>query len=242
MSVLLLRLAAPLQAWGIAGRHNTRGTELAPTKSGVVGLLANALGRDRTDPVDDLAALRFGVRVDRPGELTVDYHTVSGASHAPANAAGHRLPTADGKRLTVGASTKVTHRYYLSDAVFVVGLEGERPVLAELAAALRRPRRPLYLGRRSCPPVPPLVLRLADGADLRGALCDVPSQRGDGQGEGCAGMPLILEEPGAGDAWQDQPLSFHPLLRRYAARPVRHDAVPGDDPDHPHDPFTLLTT
>lgn len=239
MSVLLLRLAAPLQAWGVAGRHNTRGTELAPTKSGVVGMLANALGRRRTDPVDDLAGLRFGVRVDRAGELVVDYHTVSGASRAPTDEAAQRLPRAAGGTLKKGDSTKVTRRYYLSDAVFVVGLEGERSHLVDLEAALRRPRRPLYLGRRSCPPVPPVVLGLVDGVDLRRALCEVKPQ--DGERESAAGMPLILEEAGTGEAWQDHPLSFHPLLRRYAARPVRHDTVPGEKPGAPHDPFTLLT-
>lgn len=239
MSVLLLRLAAPLQSWGVAGRHNTRGTELAPTKSGVVGMLANALGRRRTDPVDDLARLRFGVRVDRPGELVVDYHTVSGASRAPTDRVAQRLPRAAGGTLTVENSTKVTRRYYLSDAVFLVGLEGERAQLAELEQALRRPKRPLYLGRRSCPPVPPVVLRLVDGVDLRRALCDEPSH--DPDRKRTAGMPLILEEPGSGEAWQDRPLSFHPLLRRYAARPVRHDTVPGEDADLPHDPSTLLT-
>jgi len=238
MSVLLLRLAAPLQAWGVASRHNTRTTELAPTKSGVVGLIANAMGRHRADPVDDLAALRFGVRVDRPGELIVDYHTVSGASHAPGDAADQRLPTADGKRLSLAASTKVTVRHYLCDAVFVVGLEGEQSKLEEVEAALRRPRRPLYLGRRSCPPTPPLVLARADGADLLRALSEVESPA---HGRNIGGLPLIVEDAHAAEAWQDQPLSFHPLTRGYAARPVRYGTVPGAYPDRPHDPFTLLT-
>ena len=40
MSVLLLRLAGPMQAWGDASRFTTRQTRTEPTKSGVLGLLA----------------------------------------------------------------------------------------------------------------------------------------------------------------------------------------------------------
>ena len=72
---LPLVLAGPLQAWGSSSRFARRGTENAPTKSGVVGLLAAALGRERTADVSDLAALRFGVRVDQPGTRVRDYQT-----------------------------------------------------------------------------------------------------------------------------------------------------------------------
>ncbi|MFB7823137.1 type I-E CRISPR-associated protein Cas5/CasD [Streptomyces hydrogenans] len=74
--VLLVRLAAPLQSWGVASRFAHRDSHVRPTKSAVVGLVAAALGRDRTDPVDDLAALVFGVRADHPGTPVRDYHTV----------------------------------------------------------------------------------------------------------------------------------------------------------------------
>ena len=40
MAVLLLRLAAPLQAWGSNSKFIIRNTEREPTKSGVVGMLA----------------------------------------------------------------------------------------------------------------------------------------------------------------------------------------------------------
>ncbi|MDF9816783.1 type I-E CRISPR-associated protein Cas5/CasD [Streptomyces sp. SPB162] len=80
--VLLVRLAAPLQSWGMASRFSHRDTHTRPTKSAVVGLCAAALGRDRTDPVDDLAGLVFGVRADHPGTPVRDYHTV-GAGRFP---------------------------------------------------------------------------------------------------------------------------------------------------------------
>ncbi|MFI8265493.1 type I-E CRISPR-associated protein Cas5/CasD [Streptomyces sp. NPDC085665] len=80
--VLLVRLAAPLQSWGAVSRFSRRDTHSRPTKSAVIGLCAAALGRDRTDPVDDLAQLAFGVRADHPGTPVRDYHTV-GAGRYP---------------------------------------------------------------------------------------------------------------------------------------------------------------
>ena len=49
MATLLLRLAAPLQSWGSDSKFETRKTDREPTKSGVVGLLAAALGLRRDD-------------------------------------------------------------------------------------------------------------------------------------------------------------------------------------------------
>lgn len=72
-AVLLLQLAGPLQSWGISSKFETRDTAAMPSKSGVCGLLAAALGRPRDADVSDLAALRFGVRADRDGRLLDDF-------------------------------------------------------------------------------------------------------------------------------------------------------------------------
>ena len=76
MATLLLRFAAPLQSWGMDSKFETRKTNREPTKSGVVGLLAAALGIGREEPekLGPLNQLRFGVRVDQEGEFLVDYH------------------------------------------------------------------------------------------------------------------------------------------------------------------------
>ncbi|MEV8534666.1 type I-E CRISPR-associated protein Cas5/CasD [Streptomyces sp. NPDC051211] len=79
--VLLVRLAAPLQSWGAGSRFSHRDTHSRPTKSAVIGLCAAALGRDRTDPVDDLARLQFGVRADHPGTPVRDYHSVGAGKY-----------------------------------------------------------------------------------------------------------------------------------------------------------------
>ncbi|MFE9796004.1 type I-E CRISPR-associated protein Cas5/CasD [Streptomyces goshikiensis] len=84
--VLLIRLAGPLQSWGLVSRFTRRDTHSRPTKSAVIGLCAAALGLDRTADLaaEDLplAELRFGVRADRPGVPVRDYHTV-GAGRFP---------------------------------------------------------------------------------------------------------------------------------------------------------------
>lgn len=129
MSTLLLRLAAPMQAWGAEAKFDRRTTQREPTKSGVTGLVAAALGRKRDESIDDIAALRFGVRADKPGVLLRDYHTAKSDK-----------------------SAYVTNRYYLADAVFVAGLEGDDELLEKIDVALQRPMYPLFLGRRSCPP------------------------------------------------------------------------------------------
>ena len=104
MATLLLRLAAPLQAWGADSKFETRKTGREPTKSGVIGLLAATLGlrRDESEALTRLTGLRFGVRVAREGQLLVDYHTAK---------------TQDEK------TSYVTYRHYLQDAVFLAGLE-----------------------------------------------------------------------------------------------------------------------
>lgn len=151
MSTLLMRLAAPLQSWGVDSKFERRGTERIPTKSGVIGLVAAALGRRRNESIEDLQTLRFGVRVDRDGTLLRDYHTARNQK-----------------------SAYVTHRYYLADAVFLAGLEGDEAFLMEIERALYHPTFPLFLGRRSCPPEGKLSLGIRTNKTLLEALQEEP--------------------------------------------------------------------
>lgn len=132
MPTLLMRLSAPLQSWGSHSRFVTRGTEQAPTKSGVFGLLAAARGIRRSEPITDLLGLRFGTRVDQPGKLVRDFQVERSRD-----------------ALT---SMPLSYRYYLGDAVFLAAVESEDcELLNGLQEALHAPHFPLYLGRRSCP-------------------------------------------------------------------------------------------
>ena len=140
MTVLLLKLAGPLQSWGSGSRFTERGTQHEPTKSGVIGLLAAALGRRRTDSVDDLASLEFGVRIEQPGTFEEDFQT----EH-------RRVWDKDRARWVADASKSLplTRRHYLADAVFVAAFEGDNELLHACAEALDSPVFPLFLGRRS---------------------------------------------------------------------------------------------
>jgi CRISPR system Cascade subunit CasD len=71
MPTLLLRLAGPLQSWGSISKFDTRMTNSEPTKSGVIGMIASAMGRSRSESVSDLISLRFGVRADQTGRCCV---------------------------------------------------------------------------------------------------------------------------------------------------------------------------
>jgi CRISPR system Cascade subunit CasD len=147
--ILLLRLEGPLQSWGSRSRWDVRDTEPEPTKSGLIGLIGCALGypmgdRRLQDELD--AGLRFGYRVESPGTLLEDFHTITG-----------RLPTADGK---ARESTIISPRFYLEDAGFLVGFEETGTVVGLIErcqGALRDPVWPLFLGRKACIPTRPLL-------------------------------------------------------------------------------------
>lgn len=217
MSVLLLRLTGPMQSWGTQSRFTVRDTGLEPSKSGVIGLLCAAIGRRREEAIGDLVSLRMGVRVDREGTMAKDYHTALDAIRASGAKSNQAV---------------VSTRYYLADASFLVGIEGDIGLLKELHAALTNPHWPLYLGRRAFPPAVPVHLLdgLLEGRGLREVLTSYPlcgSPR-----DGTTRLRLVLECPyGEGEAVRmDQPLpnSFNPTSldhRRFLPRHTRTDFV-----------------
>lgn len=261
MSVLLIRLKGPLQSWGSRSRFNLRSTEPYPTKSGVIGMIAAALGMARTEPLNRFEGLRFGVRVDQPGVLLDDFHTAH-------NDAGESMP--------------LSHRHYLSDAVFLTALEDPDGDLRlrEYADALAAPHFPLFLGRRSCPPDGPVAAWIVD-EPLEDALRSAPWQATAFHQRRCLRnawrfpnrleAEIFVESPDAAtngqDAFElnDSPLSFDPRGRLWKKRtvvrlgtvrphptvggPTPPDApIPGNrrqyrDTDFPadtHDPMTAI--
>lgn len=200
MATLLLRLAAPLQSWGSDSKFETRKTNRAPTKSGVIGLLAAALGlrRDDTAGLARLNRLRFAVRTDQEGSLLVDFHTAKSSS-----------------------TSYITYRHYLQDAIFLAGLESDdEALLRELEAALRHPVYPLYLGRRSCPPTLPLCLGIRSGALLDVLRAEPPQARKASS----VRMNIVADADPADPAavpQRDLAESFSPVHRQYGFRPVR---------------------
>ena len=213
MSVLLMRLAAPMQSWGARSRFTRRETEAWPTKSGVIGIIAAALGIGRDESLERFDGLRFGVRVDQPGTVMSDYQTAR---------------TDDGDMLPL------SRRYYLQDAVFLAGLEStNRAELERYRFALASPYYQLFLGRRSCPPDGPVHAWISD-AGLEDALRQAPWQATEryqyrvmhrltfGKPDF---LPIIVEPlPGEGsqlgfvDELMDEPVSFSQQKRLWKPR------------------------
>lgn len=212
MPTLLLRLAGPMQSWGTTSRFDERDSQLEPSKSGILGLVCAALGRDRAEPVDDLARLKMGVRVDREGLLMRDYQTATG------------VITAAGK-VDLGR-TVISPRYYLADAAFLVGLEdNDRTLLEQIHVALRAPVWPLAMGRKSFPPGEPVWLEDAiRNEELREALLAWPriaAPRHEHRGEP---LRLILEHESAGAVRLDQPVAPF-AKRRFGPRYIASEAI-----------------
>jgi CRISPR system Cascade subunit CasD len=211
MSVLLLRLCGPMQSWGVQSRFSIRDTGLEPSKSGVVGLLCAALGRPRVAPIDDLARLTMGVRVDQEGQLRYDYHTAMDVMRA----SGGNKPT------------EPSRRYYVADAKFLVGFAGEdNHLLQTLHEKLYNPVWELFLGRKSFVPSEPIWLE--DGFKPRDTLCDAlqryPSLRLPSKQKAAPEkeqlVRLVMEDSNGVEARPDQPISFALGQRRFATRRV----------------------
>lgn len=207
MCTLLLRLSGPMQSWGVQSRFGIRDTGREPSKSGVIGLLCAALGRPRQASLDDLNILRMGVRVDQEGRMSRDFHTAGKGGYLKASGSIER------KNLIVST------RYYLADARFLVGLQGELPLLARLHHALRDPVWHLYLGRKAFVAGEPIWLSdgLRQGEDLETALQSYPWLVGDE--EPPPRLRLVLEDADGDEVRPDVPLSFD--LRQFANRRIR---------------------
>lgn len=163
---LVLLLDGPMQSWGFASRFTRRTTAMHPTKSGVVGLLAAALGIDKHGPDEAAQVARLAelecttvtLPKSRNGrELPMlrlsDYHTIGGGydkgtdwMKKPRAASGATLETV------------LSERHYLLDARFGVLLTGEANYLAEIAIKLKNPTWGIWLGRKSCIPAAPLLV------------------------------------------------------------------------------------
>ena len=222
MPTLLLRLVGPMQSWGTTSRFDQRDTGKEPSKSGVIGLLAAALGIDRENWIDiePLTCLSIGVRHDRPGVPKRDYQTAGCA-------ATDTIIKADGTQAKDGGV--VSDRFYLADAAFLVGLEGgNRSFLEQTHAALRDPVWPLALGRKSYVPSEPIWIENGvQDVPLKDALARWPWIATPRRWEDLPEKLLVSFESGDGSGVlkMDQPLSSF-AERRFGARFVISEWTP----------------
>lgn len=144
----------------------------------------------------------------------------------------------------------LTRRFYLSDAVFVAGVQSDNVALIQgLDAAVRTPAFPLYLGRRSCPPAGPVALGVHSGS-LDEALRSIDWKAAAWHRKTLRSrhvMLRILRDAARGEegrTQRDVPLSFDPVRREYGwrtvveAAPVRVENTYGHGDRH--DPIAEL--
>lgn len=182
MDALILRFDAPLMSFGgvMVDQHNV--TDRFPGLSLFAGLLANALGWRHCDGerIGRLQGrLLLASRWDIPGESLEDYHTVDlgqpkmrEKGWTSRGEPEHR----DGGDAKFG--THQRYRHYWANGVLTAALAvndaDETPTLDELEATLKRPTRPLFLGRKSCLPSAPILIGRQTGDDVLAILQTVP--------------------------------------------------------------------
>jgi CRISPR system Cascade subunit CasD len=139
--------------------------------------------------------------------------------------------------------TVLSERFYLADADFLVGLDGDPDFLKRLDAALRRPVWPLFLGRKAFVPSLPLSEGVSDGA-LEETLQQRPWYKRPCDRKHPAMLRYVVERSyGDGEPRPDVPLSFVSRDRRFAVRyvetrfaPLPADLVREPIPESPHVP------
>lgn len=191
MDILLLRFDAPLMSFGgvMVDQHGP--TERFPGLSLLAGLFGNALGYSHGDAeaLEALQArLEYAARWDVPPDPLLDYHTVNlgpAKDVEPERWYKMREPgwTTHGKPEhreggpDAKYGTHIRYRHYWANGVMTLAvtlLDSGAPGVADLAEAMERPARPLFIGRKTCLPAAPLLLGRTVAIDVREALCRAP--------------------------------------------------------------------
>ena len=163
---LLLRLRAPLIAFGGETIDNFGVIRDFPAQSMLTGMFASALGYDRSDDARHnrlQARLVAGARLDVEPQRLQDYQTaLLGEADQGWTSLGRPEGRAKSPSYTAGPDGRKTltlqrYRDYLADMDTLVALRlepaDEAPTLDDLAQALDHPLRPLFIGRKPCLPM-----------------------------------------------------------------------------------------
>ena len=189
MRHLIVRLEAPLMAFGGETIDAYGVIRPFPALSMLTGLFANALGwrrieRERHQGLQD--RLVFAARIDREPDGGVRMTDFQSAAINNTERSWTTRGAPEGR----GGGTYQNHlrwRDYYADMRVTVALRLEpveaAPTLDDLAGALQEPMRPLFIGRKPCLPSAPLFGGFADGETALGALLTAPED--DDAGQSC---------------------------------------------------------
>lgn len=181
---LVLRLASPLIAFGGETIDNHGVIRDFPALSMVTGLIANALGWDRSEAGLHnrlQERLSLGTVLQPTGRRSgvtasarlVDFQT---AELGAADKAWTTWGEPEERRGGAGsyAAPHLRFRHFHAELTAWVALHlcpaEEAPTLEEVALALDRPARPLFIGRKPCLPAGRLVAGWQDAEHVLGAL------------------------------------------------------------------------
>lgn len=170
MDVVLLRLDGPMQAWGGVANGAQRTTRAFPSLSGLTGLVGNALGLGREDG-EMLNRLQDGftwaVAEVRAGTPLVDFQTAHLQEQARITRFGLE------RRLGSARTRDMGWRHYIAGGAFLaaLGVVESAPFTAvKIGEALKHPARPLFLGRKNCPPAAPVFAGVTGAASAEEGL------------------------------------------------------------------------
>lgn len=183
MRALLFQLYGPLAAWGEVAVGQVRPSAARPGPSALLGLMAASLGIPRGDARWSALAGAYAFAVEVwgasaprwAGRSEWDFHTVQTVTQATARRAGGVRSRRH--ELSLDTYTFTSQREHRTDGYWraaAVPRDGAPHTLEQLAAAMRAPVFPLFLGRRACPLGLPLDPRVVEGRSLVEALRDTP--------------------------------------------------------------------
>jgi CRISPR system Cascade subunit CasD len=221
---LTFQLYGPFAAYGSVAVGEVRSTAASPAKSAILGLVAGALGIDRYDNDTHrrmAETYRLAVRMDAPGRILRDFHTIQSCTPAKGFSPGMRREEL-GPGVTI--QTITSRRDYLNDAVCMVCLKPTEEALYSLNRlkdALQQPVYIPYVGRKSCPLGLPLSPRIEEAPSFEEALRRRPPDRRfldwivpRGEGESEVRARFFWEDEEGSEAGQILPRRDVPLNRR----------------------------
>jgi len=169
MKTCIFQLYGPLVSWGEVAVGGTRRSALHPSRSAILGIVAAALGikREADEKLDELhRSLSVAVRVDVPGTLLTDYHTVQIPKRERGALYRTRKDEMEASPAKIG--TILSSREYRCDAysLAAICLRDGRITLEQIVNSLKHPTFHIYLGRKSAPPALPLHPQIVETNNL----------------------------------------------------------------------------
>lgn len=233
MITAVLKLSGPMQTWPAHSRGTNRPTHEAPTYSGLCGLARNAIGIGRDEPGDPLESTKVAVRIDKRGPTRSDFHSINPMPIANRRFQRPRQLVPNIENMEAGPyhPTVLTEREYLYDSVFICFISGTEGIVRPIVNAFETPKWQLFLGRKSCPPGPDLLLGSFSG-EVEHVSRVVPAVAPNTDGHASVSVPvhwLYTDQANSTEmsaSWSDQPAGPVGAYYQTRQRRMSHLEVP----------------